>query len=74
MILKKNKLHIITSQQFIKSFEPLLEESKKALDLEHKNLTLRRDCRHEVRVFVNDVISMKEYRRLKRRNYRIYFY
>jgi hypothetical protein len=63
---KNNTLNIISSNQFIRSFEPLLEDSKKAIDINHNNLTLRRDCRHEVRIFIeNENITRKEYIRLK---------
>jgi competence protein ComGC len=63
---KNNALNIISSNQFIRSFEPLLKESKKAIDIKHNNLTLQRDCRHEVRIFIeNEDITRKEYIRLK---------
>jgi len=61
---KNNSLKIISSDKFIKSFEPLLTASKKAVDVKHNDLTLRRDCRHEVRVFDTDVINKTEYKRL----------
>ena len=51
---------------FIKNFDRLLQVSKKEMDIKHNNLTLRRDCRHEVRLFIeNESISRKEYIRLK---------
>jgi hypothetical protein len=48
---KNNTMNIISSKDFIKSFNRLLDVSKKEMDNKHPNLTLRRDCRHEVRVF-----------------------
>lgn len=63
---ENNALNIVSSSQFIKSFLPLLGDSKKALDIEHSNLTLQRDCRHEVRIFIeNEDITRKEYIGLK---------
>ena len=63
----KNKtLKRISSGDFIKNFDRLLQVSKKEMDIKHNNLTLRRDCRHEVRLFIeNESISRKEYIRLK---------
>ena len=63
---KNNTLKIISSREFIKNFDRLLQVSKKEMDIKHKNLSLRRDCRHEVRLFIeNESISRKEYIRLK---------
>ena len=63
---KNNTLKIISSGAFIKNFDRLLQVSKKEMDIKHSNLTLRRDCRHEVRLFIeNESISRKEYIRLK---------
>ena len=64
---KNNTLNIINSNQFIEAFEPLLQDSKKAISIEHNNLTLRRDCRHEVNVFDSPAIDKKEYKRLNDR-------
>ena len=64
---KNNTLNIINSNQFIEAFEPLLRDSKKAISIEHNNLTLRRDCRHEVNVFDSPAIDKKEYKRLNDR-------
>ena len=62
---KNNRLNIISSNKFTKSFDRLLEVSKKEVDIRHNNLTLQRDCRHEVRLFFeNESISSKEYIRL----------
>jgi hypothetical protein len=63
---KNNTLKRISSGSFIKNFDRLLQVSKKEMDIKHNNLTLRRDCRHEVRLFIeNESISRKEYIRLK---------
>ena len=64
---KNNTLNIINSNQFIEAFEPLLQDSKKAISIEHNNLTLRRDCRHEVNVFDSPTIDKEEYKRLNDR-------
>jgi TorA maturation chaperone TorD len=64
---KNNTLNIINSNQFVEAFEPLLQDSKKAISIEHNNLTLRRDCRHEVNVFDSPTIDKKEYKRLNDR-------
>jgi len=48
---KNNTMNIISSKDFIKSFNKLLDVSKKEMNNKNSNLTLRRDCRHEVRVF-----------------------
>jgi hypothetical protein len=64
---KNNTLNIINSNQFVEAFEPLLQDSKKAINIEHNNLTLRRDCRHEVNVFDSPTIDKKEYKRLNDR-------
>ena len=37
------------------------------MSIEHNNLTLRRDCRHEVNVFDSPAIDKKEYKRLNDR-------
>ena len=59
---KNNTLKRISSGSFIKNFDRLLQVSKKEMDIKHNNLTLRRDCRHEVRLFIeNESISRKEY-------------
>ena len=61
-----NTLKRISSRSFIKNLDRLLQVSKKEIDIKHNNLTLRRDCRHEVRLFIeNESISRKEYIRLK---------
>ena len=64
---KNNTLNIINSNQFIEAFEPLLQDSKKAISIDHNNLTLKRDCRHEVNVFDSPTIDKKEYKRLNDR-------
>ena len=64
---KNNTLNIINSNQFIKAFEPLLQDSKKTISIEHNNLTLRRDCRHEVNIFDSPTIDKEEYKRLNDR-------
>ena len=62
---KNDRLNIISSDKFIKNFDRLLAVSKKEVDIKHNNLTLRRDCRHEVRVFdESDDIDKSEYKRL----------
>ncbi len=63
---KNNTLKVLSSGTFIKNFDRLLQVSKKEMNIKHSNLTLRRDCRHEVRLFIeNESISRKEYIRLK---------
>ena len=65
---KNNTLKLISKEKFILKFQPLLEDSKKSIDLEHNNLTLRRDCRHEVRLFLeNEAINTREYINLKQK-------
>ena len=64
---KNNTLNIINSNQFVEAFEPLLQDSKKAISIEHNNLTLRRDCRHEVNIFDSPTIDKEEYKRLNDR-------
>jgi len=61
---RNDKLKIISSGQFIKNFKSLLEVSKKETHINDNNLTLKRDCRHEVNVFdmLND--NKTEYKRL----------
>ncbi len=57
-------MNIISSKDFIKSFNRLLDVSKKEMNNKHPNLTLRRDCRHEVRVFDQLDGNKSEYKRL----------
>jgi|TARA_B100000315_G_scaffold95740_1_gene87906 hypothetical protein len=65
---KNNTLKLISKEKFKLKFQPLLEDSKKSIDLEHNNLTLRRDCRHEVRLFLeNEAINTREYINLKQK-------
>ena len=48
----------------------MLQDSKKAISIEHNNLTLKRDCRHEVNVFDSRdsrTIDKEEYKRLNNR-------
>jgi hypothetical protein len=61
---KNNTMNIISSKDFIKSFNRLLDVSKKEMNNKHPNLTLRRDCRHEVRVFDQLDGNKSEYKRL----------
>ena len=61
---KNNTMNIISSKDFIKSFNRLLDVSKKEMNNKHPNLTLRRDCRHEVRVFDQLDDNKSEYKRL----------
>ena len=61
---KNNTMNTISSKEFIKSFNRLLIVSKKEMDNKHSNLTLRRDCRHEVRVFDELDDNKSEYKRL----------
>ena len=61
---KNNTMNTISSKEFIDSFNRLLIVSKKEMDNKHSNLTLRRDCRHEVRVFDELDDNKSEYKRL----------
>lgn len=61
---KNNTMKTISSKEFIESFNRLLIVSKKEMDNKHSNLTLRRDCRHEVRVFDELDDNKSEYKRL----------
>tara|TARA_B110000003_G_scaffold121858_1_gene124289 strand:- start:1148 stop:1699 length:552 start_codon:yes stop_codon:yes gene_type:complete len=61
---KNNTMNTISSKEFIDSFNRLLTVSKKEMDNKHSNLTLRRDCRHEVRVFDELDDNKSEYKRL----------
>lgn len=61
---KNNTMNTISSKEFIDSFNRLLIVSKKEMDNKHTNLTLRRDCRHEVRVFDELDDNKSEYKRL----------
>jgi hypothetical protein len=61
---KNNTLNIISSKKFLESFNQLLVISQKETDSKHPNLTLRRDCRHEVRIFDELDDNKSEYKRL----------
>ena len=57
-------MNIISSKKFLESFNQLLVISQKETDSKHPNLTLRRDCRHEVRIFDELDDNKSEYKRL----------
>ena len=63
-VLKVAGMNIISSKKFLESFNQLLVISQKENDSNHPNLTLRRDCRHEVRIFDELDDNKSEYKRL----------